>query len=149
SISCGYGDEGNPMCTFSADTENHYLTYEALAARKLGADLVTVAWSGKGVVCNYGDGPNSCTDPMPPLWDRTLPSSNGSTWDFSWKPDVVIINLGTNDFSTDVDPSELQFTAAYESFLRHIRSKYADAYILCTVGPLLFATDLDHARAYI
>lgn len=44
SITCGYGNEGaDQNCNFSADTENHYLTYGAIAARDLGADLVTVA----------------------------------------------------------------------------------------------------------
>ena len=46
SISCGYGDEGaNQSCPFTADTENHYLSYGALAARAVDAELITVAWS--------------------------------------------------------------------------------------------------------
>lgn len=151
SITCGYGDEGADMnCSFSADTENHYLTYEAIAARALGADLITTAWSGKGVVCNYGDDASSCTHPFPEYYDKILPDQGNSPWDFSsWQPQAVVINLGTNDFSTAQDPSEAEFTTAYESFLRHIRSKYAGALILCTVGPLLGGTDLATAKDYI
>src|SRR6187402_2437155 len=75
SITCGYGNEGaDNTCGFTPGTENHYLTYGALAARALGAELSTVAWSGKGVVCNYGDAPDSCTDPLPTYYDRTLPN---------------------------------------------------------------------------
>jgi hypothetical protein len=57
--------------------------------------------------------------------------------------------LGTNDYSTTQDPSESQFTSAYTSFLLHLRSKYPDALILCTCGPLLYGTELDMVRGYI
>src|SRR5690606_18809178 len=78
SISCGYGNEGPDMnCGFPPDTEHHHLSYGALAARERGAELVTIAWSGKGVVCNYGDEPDSCRDPLPLYYDRTLPERPG------------------------------------------------------------------------
>lgn len=147
SISCGYGNEGPDMnCSFSADTENHYLTYGSIAARNLNADLITVAWSGKGVIYNYDD---DKTDPLPALYDRTLPASPASAWDFSWQPDVVVINLGTNDFSTDNDPSEGMFVGAYQAFLTHLREKYPSAYILALVPTLLSGADLTAAEDYV
>ncbi len=151
SITCGYGDEGaNEKCAFSADTENHYLTYEAIAARDLGAELATIAWSGKGVVCNYGDDASSCTHPMPEYYDRVLPARADSAWDFAlWQPHAVVINLGTNDFSTSSDPTSSQFETEYVKLLQHIRSKYSGALILCTVAPLLTGTDLTTARTCI
>jgi lysophospholipase L1-like esterase len=151
SISCGYGNEGADMsCPFSADTENHYLSYGALAARSVDAELVTVAWSGKGVVCNYGDDATSCVDPFPTFYDRSLPARSDSSWDFSsWQPDAVIVNLGTNDLSTSQDPTQAAFESAYKSFIQHIRGKYANAFILCTNGPMLSGTDLTQARSYI
>jgi hypothetical protein len=151
SISCGYGNEGADMtCGFTPETENHYLTFGAIAAREAGADLVTVAWSGKGVVCNYGDEPTSCVDPMPIYYPRTLPDRQDSEWDFAqYQPQAVVINLGTNDFSTVVDPSQADFEAAYVSLLTTVREAYADAVILCTVGPLLGGADLTTARLYI
>jgi lysophospholipase L1-like esterase len=151
SISCGYGDEGADMnCPFTPATENHYLAYESLAARDLGADLVTVAWSGKGVVCNYGDDATSCVDPMPAYYERTLPDRADSRWDFTrWQPQAVVINLGTNDFSTAVDPTPSDFEAAYVALLVKVRSVYQDALILCTVGPLLSGADLETARTEI
>ncbi|HEY0706046.1 MAG TPA: hypothetical protein VGG33_04580, partial [Polyangia bacterium] len=72
SISTGFGIEGVHPCNFSFDTQNHYLTYGAVAARALGAELITTAWEGKGLVCNVGDGP--CTNPLPTYYDRTLPN---------------------------------------------------------------------------
>ena len=51
--------------------------------------------------------------------------------------------------STAVDPSEAEFVTAYAELLARVRAAYADALILCTVGPLLNGTDLTSARAYI
>jgi len=151
SITAGYGDEGADMnCSFSPDTENHYLTYGALSARALGAELSTVAWSGKGVVCNYGDDATSCSDPLPPYYDRTLPTRSDSRWDFSrWQPQAVVINLGTNDFSTAMDPTQDQFESALDTLIEHMRTEYPDALLLATVGPLLTGADLATARTYI
>lgn len=147
SITCGYGNEGaDTSCGFSPETENHYLTYGAIAARALDAELSTVAWSGKGVVYNYDTDTNS---PMPTLYKRVLPNDAGSEWDFSVKPDAVVINLGTNDFSTDGDPSTEQFRDAYVGLVGQIREGAPDAFILCTVGNMLTGADLDAARAGI
>jgi lysophospholipase L1-like esterase len=151
SITCGYGNEGeNRDCGFTPDTENHYLTYGALAARELGAELHTVAWSGKGVVCNYGDAKDSCQDPLPSYYERTLPNSPASRWEFStWQPQAVVVNLGTNDFSTDNDPTDAEFKTAYTAFLKRVRTVYPGAAILCTVGPMLSGADLETARSLI
>jgi hypothetical protein len=151
SISCGYGVEGaNATCPFSADTENHYLSYEALAARAVSAELVTIAWSGKGAFCNYGDDATSCVDPMPTYYERALPNRSDSAWDFQkWQADAVVINLGTNDFSTNQDPTKEQFEGAYTALIKKIRSKYANAWILCTNGTMLTGTDLTTVRGYI
>jgi hypothetical protein len=102
------------------------------------------------MVCNYGDDANSCTNPLPTYYDRSLPTLADSRWDFSQlEPDAVVINLGTNDFSTNTDPSEAQFTSAYRGFLLHVRERYPHARILCTIGPLLSGADLTNVRKYI
>ncbi len=144
SITCGYGNEGVSPCSFSPETENHYLTYGAVAARALGAELSTVAWSGKGVVYNYDD---NKTDPMPSIYDRLL-AVDGAPWSFAWQPDAVVINLGTNDFSTDDDPPEGVFVPAYVEFLEHIRSLYPDAFIL-VVSPSLWGAEADLVDGYL
>lgn len=147
SITCGYGNEGpNESCNFSADTENHYLTYGAIAARNLNAELTTIAWSGKGIIYNYGDDKNQ---PLPEIYDQILPYDSSSIWSFAWQPDVVVINLGTNDFSTDGDPSETEFGGAYSAFLDHLREKYPNANIMCLVPTLLGGNDLTTAESYI
>lgn len=144
SITCGYGDEGVAPCSFSAETENHYLTYGAVAARALGAELSTVAWSGKGVVNNYGD---DVFEPLPTIYDRLL-ATDAAPWDFSWQPDVVVINLGTNDFSTDNDPPENVFVPAYVGFLAHLRAVYPDAFILA-IAPSLYGAEVQMVAGYL
>jgi hypothetical protein len=61
----------------------------------------------------------------------------------------VVVNLGTNDFSTDQDPEPAAFETAYESLLTLVRSKHPNAFILCTVAPLLSGTDLAKAQTSI
>lgn len=143
SVSTGYGNEGTSPCGFSADTQNHWLTYGAIAARAFQAELSTVAWSGKGAVYNYDA---DRVDPMPTLYERTLPSDPQSIYGFEIIPDIVVINLGTNDFSTDDDPTTELFAEGYARLLGRIRSAYPEARILCTVGPLLSGSDLVAAR---
>jgi len=147
SITAAYGIEGtSPECNFTADTQNHYLSYGALSARAIDAELHTVAWSGKGVIYNYDQ---DLLNPMPVLYDRALPNNSMNRWDFSVVPDVVVINLGTNDFSTDGDPEPAVFEAAYLELLERIRSHYPEATILCTNGILLSGGDLTAARSGI
>ncbi len=146
SITCGYGNEGaDQSCHFSYDTENHFLTYGAVAARAVGAELSTIAWSGKGVIFNYGDDKDQ---PLPTLYERTLPTESG-LWNFQWQADVVLVNLGTNDFSTDGDPTEGEFVPAYVALLEKLRSKYPNALLLCTVAPLLWGDDKTTSDAYV
>jgi lysophospholipase L1-like esterase len=143
SITAGYGDEGNgPYCSFSPSQENEFLGYSALTARALGAEHVTVAWSGKTI------------DEMRDLWDRTLPKVKESRWDFlSWVPDAVVVNLGTNDFAQGT-VNRPAFVASYVKMLEKVRAKYPQAQIVAALGPMLSDTyppgarALSNARAY-
>lgn len=134
SITAGYGNEAASIeDSFQASQENQYLAYGSIAARNLYAELTVLAWSGKGMYQNYG-GVRDIQ--MPELYLRTLPSRSASTWNFHvWVPDVVVINLGTNDFSVDtIDPS--QYVSAYKQLVDQIRSNYPDAHIFCAIGPM-------------
>jgi lysophospholipase L1-like esterase len=137
SISAGYGNEGTFPCEFSASTENHYLSYAAIAARRLQAELHTQAWSGIGVLRNH-DGTRTGT--MPELYARTLPERAASRWDFSkFVPDAVLINLSTNDFGSG-DPGSA-FQEAYTQLVRELRGHYPAARFYLAVGPMLEAAE--------
>lgn len=147
SISAGYGNEGTSQYqTFTTRNENAYLAYGPVTARALGADHFVVAWSGKGVIRNYG---GDTTDVMPSLYPRILPYDTTTLWNPSqWVPQVVVINLGTNDFGSGV-PDRTAFIAGYSNFVNQIRSQYPNANIYCALGPLLNGTNLTTARDYI
>ena len=127
SLTAGYGIEGTAPCAFSADTENAYLTYAGVASRNVQADPHIIAYSGKGIYQGYS---GDTDEQMPEMFLRTLTNSAAPAWDFaSWIPEAVVINLGTNDFSSDV--TESNFATAYVAFLNTIRGYYPDAAIFC------------------
>lgn len=146
SISAGYGNEGTFPCSFVAATENQYLSYEALAARTLGAELYTEAWSGIGMLRNNG---GETTNTMPQRYPRTLPAKDSTaTWDFSkYIPEAVVINLGTNDFSKG-DPG-MAFQSTYTTFVGSLRGYYPKARFYLAVGPMLSGTNYASAKNYL
>ena len=139
SITCGYGIEGeNASSPFTPETENATLSYAALIGRALNADYSMIAYSGKGVVRNYGDANKTSTDPMPSLYDRTCCFDQTTIWDFtSWIPQVVVINLGTNDFSTQPHPDKSVFQEAYTELIDRVQSQYSEVTIFCISGPMI------------
>jgi lysophospholipase L1-like esterase len=149
SISCGYGNLGSsadlnaPECI---TTESHWDTYEAVAARMLGAEVSTIAASGRGVIRNYS-GDTSLTMPM--IYGRTITNSSQPAWNFSIHPQAVIINLGTNDISnTKGDPGPA-FRDTYVDLLTTVRTAYPDAFIMGIIGPLLSGGDLATIQGHI
>jgi len=139
SITCGYGVEGaNASSPFTPETENATLSYAALIGHALNADYALVAYSGKGVVRNYGDPQKTSSDPLPSLYDRTCCSDETPVWDFmSWIPQVVVINLGTNDFSTQPYPDKAVFQGAYTELINRVQSQYSGVTIFCVCGPMI------------
>jgi lysophospholipase L1-like esterase len=153
SISCGYGVLGpDATCVETSPYEDHDVSYGAITARNLGADLHTVASSGRGVFRNV-DG--TTTGTLPDIYSFTLPyvepdAGPPSTWDFAtWVPDAVVINLGTDDYATGNPAPDQTFEEAYLAFLQRVRASYPDAYILCTNGPMLTEPDYSAAAGYI
>ena len=70
--------------------------------RSLGAVASIIARSGIGAYRNYGEAKTGSPGyNMPAQYDYTLYNDKSEHWDFSrWQPDIVCINLGTNDLST-------------------------------------------------
>lgn len=139
SITCGYGVEGeNANSPFKPETENAALSYAAIIGRTLNADYAMISYSGKGVVRNYGDANKTSADPMPLFYDRTCYYDSTTTWDFSsWIPQAVIINLGTNDFSTQPYPDKSVFQDAYTQLINKVQSQYPGVSVFCLCGPMI------------
>jgi hypothetical protein len=146
SISAGYGNEGtSEACGFSASTENHYLTYESIAARSVGADLITLAWSGIGM---YRNGDGTTADTMPSRYLLTMPASSTTAWNFaSYVPQAVVINLGTNDFAAG-DPGQA-FVNAYVQFVTDLRGRYPGAIVYLATSPMLSEPQHGQQRTYL
>jgi lysophospholipase L1-like esterase len=146
SFTTGYGNEGQLGCSFSRETQNIERTYAALVSQELGAEYEIVAKSGRGVVRNYGEPTTTSAKPMPAYLGQAKAEKEQPVWDFGrWVPDAVIINLGTNDFSTEPSPPEQVFAQGYEALIADVRRVYPNVPIFCVAGPRMRGP----ANAYI
>lgn len=126
SISAGYGNEGTGT-GFRLNEENADLTYASITAKNLNAEYTAIALSGHGVHKSLSQ---STTEVTPKYFDSNLYKTS-STYRFNQPdPDVVIINLGTNDYAIGV--SDADYYASLTDFVAKIRRKYPDAYIVLT-----------------
>ena len=150
SITCGYGNEGtDKMEHFEYETENHYYSYASITARNLNAQHWVVARSGIGAYRNY-DGPKTGNPEshMPVQYEytgyalhkqlRQEPTFLKEKWDFSrYQPDVICINLGTNDLSTpNYDLTLLK--QGYQRLYKMVRQHNPHAKIVLLTGTMLY-----------
>lgn len=158
SITCGYGNEGtNKEEHFDYATENHYYSYAAITARNLEAQHWVCARSGIGAYRNYGEpktgSPSNCMQVQyeytgyawkPEL--RKEPTLLREHWDFScYRPDVVCINLGTNDLSTNNYDTTL-LKQGYQTLLKMVRQHNPQAKIVFLCGSMLGGKELEIAK---
>ena len=136
SYTCGYGTEASNKDRFSPETENQNLTYACKAARYFGADQIIIAHSGMGVARNYNG--NNKDAFMPDLYLRTYDGVPEPAWnanDFTPKPSITVIYLGTNDFSTGMQPAERVFVKNYITLLKEIKEYYGESHPILCVAP--------------
>lgn len=146
SITCGFGNEGSPDMEYDPRYDNGWLSYGVAAARLLTADYMIIGRSGYGIIRDY-EGNRSNT--LPSVYHLTLPEKS-EQWDFTrWIPDVVVINLGTNDFSYGYVPERKEFIRAYLDLIHTIRNHYPHTCIVCTVGPLVDGDALIITQDYV
>lgn len=138
SITCAFGVESlRKEDPFLFETENHFYSYATIVSDSLGALHTAIARSGIGAYRNYGGPTAGSRDNMQYWYNYTLFGDTTKRWDFlRYTPDIVCINLGTNDISTPGYDISL-FEKNYRSFLHRIRSLYPDASIVLLTGPML------------
>lgn len=129
SLTTGYGNEGETAdCPYSPETQRFSTAWGGLLGDRLDADVAVVAWSGRGVVENYG----GLTDfTVPELYEkaeRLRPPA--------WTPEVVIINLGTNDFWETPPPPDA-FRDTYVALATRVLAEYPDAHLVLALGPTI------------
>lgn len=147
SITCGYGiDDPDKDHHFVTATEDVTKAYAYLTAKTLDADYSMLSFSGYGIISGYTDNDNKVSAQTVPQFYTKLGYSWGKNgdfspqeteWDFSGRqPDLVVVNLGTNDDSYTQNDMERQseYSEKYTEFLKLIREKNPDARILCVLG---------------
>ncbi len=139
SITVGYGNEasiesppkGNPSTGFRSVNENNYTAWGALTCRTLKARYSCVAYSGRGV---YRNNTGSENGTMPLVYDYVNPDKTDAVWNHQrFIPDVIVVDLGTNDFAPGV-PDSSAFCNAYILFIGKLRGIHPQAKIICAVG---------------
>ncbi len=133
SLTCGYGTEGKHRDEpFKLETENCNLSFSTIVARYFDADYTLVAHSGRGAVRNYGDSVRVSAVTMREKMLQTFDEGSTEQWNFkTYTPDLVVINLGTNDFSVEPKPFKSEFVASYTKMLKQVREHYGQVPILC------------------
>ena len=148
SITCGYGVEGIwEKDTFTTQQERPDKAYAFLTAKALGAQVQLCSWSGIGLVSNYVD-PETVNLPdthwlMQANWpytDKYLSLRLGlepEVWDGSgYEPDIVVINLGTNDISwvRGIEERRLCYVANLRQLIEAVHRRSPKAKICCCLG---------------
>ena len=125
SITCGWGTIGNHAGAYTDQDGTYAFSY--LLAEKYGADYSMTALSGQGLLCGTPGVTNGY------LYASALRDTS-EQYAFERKADLVVINIGTNDYAqrNNLGITEATFREAYLSFLQTVREKNgADCKIVC------------------
>ena len=134
SYTCGYGTESpSKDDPFLAETENCNLTYAAIVSRYFNADFNLVSHSGQGICRNYDNSRPGYN--MPDRYSQAFDEEKETAWDQNkaeYQPDVVVIYLCTNDFSTGCQPQIERFAQRYIELLEKVKANYGEQIpVLC------------------
>jgi len=137
SLTCGYGIEADdPNLHFTPATENFCDSYTGLTVEALQADYMVVSRSGIGMLRNYNGPRGGSPDAMPAIFPRQFFQTEQPRWSPSrFTPQLICINLGTNDFST-TGPDVEKYVAAYRKFATGLLKQYPQAKLVLLQGPM-------------
>jgi lysophospholipase L1-like esterase len=141
----GYGNTSKTRDCTEDDvwsTTDTSLAFGPKVARHFDADYQVNAISGRGIVRNYDGSPG---DPLPIAYPFVLLDHEARFENASWKPQVIVIALGTNDFSTPLHAGEkwtsrdalhADYETTYAGFLATLRARNPSAFFV------IWATEL-------
>jgi len=157
SITCGFGDDTTLVrCGKGTwfDPTNSWVAYGPRLSRSLHAQWMLSSVSGIGMHRNW----NSPGPVMPDVYSGVYMeyTKNPVPWDFSkYTPDLVVIALGTNDFSKG-DGKEPRpaldgdaFVNDYTHFIGTVREKYPDAKFLLANSPMFGPDQMKQLNGYL
>lgn len=130
SITCGYGvlDSGDSS-VFKTCYQDATHAYAFLTASAFDADFQIVAQSGQGVVHNVEKKPGYRVSEYFEHNSRFLKDQYDHS---SFTPDVVVLNIGTNDNVARVEKEV--FTKAACALLEQVRGRYPESEIIWMYG---------------
>ena len=150
SITCGYGvDDEIPEHNFCTSSEDCTKAYAYKTAKALDADYSLFSISGWGIISGYTEDDTAHTEQILPRYykkvgfsyekfdDRDGFAPQDVNWDFKkYVPDIVVINLGTNDSSYchKKEDRSLEYAKKYTEFLHTVHECNPNAKILCCLG---------------
>jgi lysophospholipase L1-like esterase len=152
----GYGNASHERtCTRE---EVHDLTdtsraFGPLVAARLDADYRIIAYSGFGIARNYAG--SSAERSLPIIYDRAIPGEPAAAAADQWHPQLIVIMLGANDFSTPLHAGErwpddaalrADYRARYVAFVRMLRTRQPQARFLL-VGQNSFFPEVEQVAA--
>jgi len=139
SYTVGYGNTSSSRdCT----TDQVWLTtdtsqgFAVQTAKRFGADYQVNAISGRGIVRNY-DG--FAADTLPQAYPFALFDKREPFNDPAWHPQLIVVGLGGNDFSTPLHAGEKWksrdelrsgYEATYLEFLKRLRGRNPSAFFI-------------------
>jgi hypothetical protein len=128
SITCGYGNEAPaPNQLFDTKTQNFEKSYAYLSAKELDFDYSVICYSGCGII--------STGNKMYEKYTKVNIIYYNKEWDFDkYNSDIVVINLGTNDFGYISEFRIDEYCEKYAEFLKLVREKNPNAFIICIIG---------------
>lgn len=139
SYTAGYGNTSPTReCTEQKvwETTDTSQAFGPILARRYGADYQVNAISGRGVVRSY-DG--AMVDSLPVAYPYVLLDHDRLYRDAQWRPELIIVSLGTNDFSTQLHPGEkwrsrtelsADFEKSYVAFVQRLRAANPSAHFI-------------------
>ena len=133
SITCGFGNlsDGN-LPRFVTAEQDGTKSFAALTAAHFEAQAHFVCISGRGIARNCDNYPAPL---IPEFFDQTT-ISDPAPWDHTqYRPDVIVINAGTNDTVGEEDPVDRNvFKKALCDFATHLLDVYPNAKLIWCYG---------------
>ena len=137
SYTCGYGvDSKSRKDKFTDETENASRTYASIVSRYFDADYMAIAHSGRGICRNAGS--NIPWEVMTDIYQYTIDRDSTTRWSVeqsAFRPDITVIYLGTNDFSSYMMPDYNKFRKGYMRLLSYVKENYGEDHpVLCVAS---------------
>lgn len=140
SVTSGEGAGRGTECSDdAAEGADAYSSYGMRLARALEAQVHLVSYGGRGLLRDWQGKADVLNAPQ--FFQLSIAEEAPKVlWNHaSYRPDLVVVSLGTNDFNRELGPApkRADWLTAELSFVRSLRALYPSARIVLTEGAML------------